>query len=162
MIGIRKAERLVGADQLAGQIEGDVGLRLVVDRDRVAVFEPHDHLGVVSRGNALGDAPDAVVHGAPRVLTDRANRAFDLSRLGNDVVHRAGDDLAHGDDGRIEHVDSPGDHGLQRLDDLAGDRDRIEGAVRLAGVPAAAFDGDVQRVGGGHDRATATAEPTGR
>ena len=43
-----------------------------------------------------------------------------------------------------------GDHRLQRLHDLARDRDRIERPVRLAGVAARARDGDAQRVGRRH------------
>ena len=63
------------------------------------------------------------------------------------------DELADGDDHRVEHVEAAGDHGLQGDDDLAGHRDRVLGAVRLRAVPALADDAHAQLVGGGDQRA---------
>jgi len=62
-------------------------------------------------------------------------------------------EAAHRDDHRIEHVEPPGDHGLQRDHHLARGRDRVGGPVRLGGVPAPAADGDRDLVGGGEHRA---------
>ena len=51
---------------------------------------------------------------------------------------------------------------LQRLDHLAGHRDRVGGPVRLAGVTALAGDGDRQPVGRRHQRPASAAQPARR
>ena len=48
----------------------------------------------------------------------------------------------------VEDVDPPGDHRLQRLHDLARNRNGVQGAVWLAGMTAPTLHRDEHRVGG--------------
>ena len=57
---------------------------------------------------------------------------------------------------RIEHVEAPGDQGLDGLHHLAGGRDGVEGIVRHRAVAAAAEDTGSDRVRPGKDRPAAT------
>ena len=61
---VRESNGLVGADELLGQIQHDIGLGFVVHRHRVPVDEIHDHLGIVRRGDAFGNSANTVVNGA--------------------------------------------------------------------------------------------------
>ena len=75
-----------------------------------------------------------------------------VRRLGDDVVRRPGRDLTDRHDGRVEDVDAARDHQLQRLHDLARDRDRVDRAERLAGMPTGAVHDDLERVRRRHRR----------
>lgn len=51
---------------------------------------------------------------------------------------------------------------LQRQHDMRGNQDRVDRIVRLGGMAAAAVDGDLERVGGGHDTAFTGGETADR
>ena len=97
-------------------------------------------------GDAVRDAPHALEHALARELGDRSHRAEQVRRLGDDVARGAGLDLCDGDHRRIEDVHAAGDERLERLHDLAGDRNRIEAVVRRGGVAAFAAHGDLDRI----------------
>ena len=153
---------LVGADHLAGEVDGEVGGHPVVDGDRIAIGEVDRHAGIVGGGDPLRNPTNAVANLRPRAFADRADRRFDRRRLGDHVVGRAGGDPSNGDHGWIEDVDGAGDHHLQRLHDLARDGDRVQRVMRRAGVAAATRHHDLHGVGRRHDRAALAGDPSAR
>jgi hypothetical protein len=85
----------------------------------------------------------------------------------DDVVCGAGVQAADGDHDRIERVEVPGHHGLQREHHLADRRDRVRGQMRLGGVTAPPVHGHGDLVGGGEHRSRpggehAARQPVGR
>ena len=147
---VRLGVHEVVAEQLGGRLHHLAGVAVIVDGDRVAERHLDLHASVVGGGDALGDAPQFVVHLRARALRHRADRPEDRGRLGDHVARRAGGDLGDRDDRWIEHVDATRHHRLDRLHDRAGDRNRIERLVRRRRVSATAGDDDVQRVGRRH------------
>ena len=103
-------------------------------------------------GNTFGHPLDAVVHFRAGALAHGADCPLDLGGLGDHVVGGAGSDTGDGNHRGVEHVDAPGHHGLQRLHDLARNRDRVDGAEWLGCVPTATGHRDEETVCRCHDR----------
>ena len=59
---------------------------------------------------------------------------------------------AQADDRGVDRADIAGDDRLRRGDDMAGNQNGIDGLVRVRTVSAAAFDVDLDAVGGRHHR----------
>ena len=66
---VRLAHHLVGADDLAGDVETTSAKSVVVDGDRVAGLDVDLDVAAVGGGDALDDAPDAVVDLRVRVFS---------------------------------------------------------------------------------------------
>ena len=88
--------------------------------------------------DAARDAADPLLHRRPGRLRHRPKRPLQEDRLRDDVVAEAGLEVRDRHDGRVEDVHRPGDHRLERQDDLRGNRDRVERQVRRRRVTAAA------------------------
>ncbi len=107
----------------------------------------------MGRGDAGDDALHRVAHLLRGARAKRAHGAAEPRRAGDDVPGRAGVERRHRDDDRVERVGLAGDDLLQVRDHLRGDRDRVDGLVRVRAVAAVAEDLEREQVGGGHDRA---------
>ena len=153
---------VLGTEHLAGDAERELGEVVVVAGHRIAELDFGFGGGAVRLGDPLGDAAQVVVDLAAGALADGADRSDDRRRLRDDVASRAGDDLADGHDRGVEDVDPARDHQLQRLHDLARDRDRVDRAERLAGMTTGPVHDDLERVGGGHRRPTLGGDGAGR
>ena len=102
--------------------------------------------GVLAHGRQVDEHPAADLVG------ERAHGALQKGRLGDHVGRRPGPDVRDREHDRLERVEPPGDHRLQRADHRSGGRDRVERIVRRRGMPTTSGHGDLQDVAGGHDR----------
>jgi hypothetical protein len=72
--------------------------------------------------------------------------------LGNDIVGVPGLKHADRDDCGFQRIDIARDDGLQLVDHLRADQDRVDGKMRPRRVSALTVNLDLQVVGGGHQR----------
>ena len=98
-----------------------------------------------------GDAHGQQAHriGQPLAMfpAERSHRALDRGSVRYDIVRAARMDLGHRDHHRIVGIELAGHQGLQRSDNLAGNRDRIARLMRHRSMAARALDGDLEHVG---------------
>src|SRR5438105_5301001 len=139
----RRVDRL-GAEQLTGGVEHEAGEVRVVHGDRITADQVHVDGGSMGGRHALRDAAHAFEHTLAGVFGDGPDRAEQARRVGDHVARRPRLDLGDGHDRRIEDVDPAGYEGLERLHDLARDRNRIEAVVRRRGVAPLAAHHDLQ------------------
>ncbi len=148
------------AEDLGGGGSGELGLGDVVDDRGIAALEVHVDVEAVCRRDAahdFGRAANQLLAGRRR---ERAQRSGELGRRRDDIVDRAGVELADGEHDRVEDVESAGHHGLQGQHHLARRRDRVAGAERGRAVPAgAAYPHLAGVVGGAEDAPAAEDQP---
>ena len=70
----------------------------------------------------------------------------ELGLVGNDVVFRAGADVADCHHGHFSRLHFARDDGLQSENGSGGDDDGIDGRLRRGAMAAFAVDGDAQRI----------------
>ena len=95
-------------------------------------------------------------------MRERAGRAGQPDRRGDDVERGAAVDAADRHDGGIQGRDLPRDDRLEGLDDAGGGDDRVGGLVRRCAVAPAPLDLDRELVHGGHQRAAVDADLSDR
>ena len=124
----------------------------MIDGRRVAasVFDPRRR--AARRGEAGDDLVDPLLDGVAGRGLERADRAVEPGRLGNDVVGRAGLEARDRDDAGIERIDIARGDGLQGGHDLRADNHRVDALMRHRSMAAPAFDNDRDLIGRRHRR----------
>ena len=131
-VGIRRTRSSPSSS--AATARGEPGDPLVVDGDGIAADQLDLGLGSVRRRETLDEVIDPVEHALTGAVGHGPDGPEHAGRLRDHVARAAGLDLGDGDHRRIEGVDTAGDERLERLDDLARDRDRVEAVVRRGRV----------------------------
>ena len=130
-----------------------------IDRPRIA----HRHRKALDNGRLRGQAVrrgdpgrqrnQLRMQGDPIVRRQRAQRALYRHAIGNDVVGGAGVDFGNRHHHWVGHRKAACDHCLDRGDDFAGDRHRVERLMRHRGMAAAPLDRHFEPISRRHQRA---------
>ena len=105
------------APRVASQDPGEPGgLAGIVHRDRIALDKVHLGGAVVCGGDLRADPFDRLAYPSTGLLGHATDGALEEGSFGDHVGGRAGFDVCHGDERRIEGVDLAGHCRLDRRD----------------------------------------------
>ena len=114
-----------------------------VIRERRGEVVPFDLCrAAVKGGDVCGRGVDRFAKVRAALGREHARRALEHGGLGHGVVGRAGVQLAHADEHRLDRRGHARDDGLERDDELACDIERIHAELRRGDVRAFAVDAD--------------------
>ena len=158
----RRCVHRIGPGDVGGDPGAELGLRRVVDGDRVIAIVIDPHMRAMGGGDPLRDLADPGFGEFPQFERQGPDRSRHDGLVRDHIVGEAGMELGDGDDQRLQRIGIARDDRLQSLDDGRADDDRIDRAMRQGGMASAPVDGDHEFVRRGHDRAAPHSEPADR
>ncbi len=151
-------DHVVGAHNVPHDLAREFGLGCRVDGRRVVADEAKFTACAVGRADMFGDLAHALLDHVEHLQREGAHRAAQLAVIGNHVDRFAGIDHRHRNDTGIDRLLVAADDGLERLNHLAGHRNRVDAVVRQGRMAALAGDPDFELVARGHHRTGAHGE----
>ena len=138
---------IVLADHRFHHLRGTLGLGGVIDGRRISGMPFEINLAPIERGSGFADLADRILEKFARFLSEASRCAADPDIVGNHILGAASLEDGDADDSRIHRRDAARDNCLQRLHDGGTAGNRVEGHMRLRGMPAAPPDDHREFVG---------------
>ena len=150
---MRHALVAVVAEDLGDHLPGELRVRRVVHGRRVLVVVLHRRFRAVGRGDLRTQPRRLRADTVPGPRGEGPYRRVEVRGVRDDVAPGAGVEGTDGHHHRVEDVEAPGDHRLERGHHGGRRGHRVAPVVRRGAVAAPAVHGHLEPVAGGHQRA---------